>query len=582
MTRAIAALLVLAAPLAAAQETDPALLARARAILEQAPLIDTHNDLPSMLVDRKGGDLAGLDLGVVQPELCADIPRLREGGVGAQYWSVYTDSGNMKTNRSLHEALREFDVVLRLVRSRPELELARTADDIERIHRSGRIASLIGVEGGHMIEGSLAVLRVFHELGARYLTLTHWDTVEWADAATDRNEHEGLTEFGESVVRELNRLGMFVDLSHVSAETMRDALRVSRAPVIFSHSNARAIDPHVRNVPDDVLRLLPKNGGVVHVNFINAFVSPADPEWQGRRKAALEDLQARLDDQKAVDAGIADWEKANPHPGGTIAEVADHIDHIRKVAGIDHVGIGADFYDAGATSMVPGLKDVSRYPYLFAELLRRGYSDDDLLKIAGRNHLRAMRQMEKTALALGAAPEEPRSGAPARVLIRTDRGDIVMEVDTARAPATAANFLRYVDGGFYDGGRFHRTVRLSNQPDQSVKIEVIQAGVNPSREHDGFPPIALERTSVTGLRHLDGVVSMARDGPDTATSDFFICIGDQPALDQGGQRNPDGQGFGAFGRVVDGMDVVRTIQASPADGQHLTPPVVIRSARRVR
>ena len=397
MTRGIVALFVLAAPLAAAQETDPALLARARAILERAPLIDTHNDLPSMLIERDGGDLAGLDFGVVHPELCADIPRLRAGGVGAQYWAVYTDSANAKTNRSLHEALREFDVVLRLVRSRPELELARSADDIERIHRSGKIASLIGVEGGHMIEGSLAVLRVFHELGALYLTLTHWDTVEWADSATDRNEHEGLTEFGESVVRELNRLGMFVDLSHVSPETMRDALRVSRAPVIFSHSNARAIDPHVRNVPDDVLRLLPKNGGVVHVNFIKAFVAPADPEWQERRKAALEDLQARLDDQKAVDAGIAVWEKANPHPGGTIAQVADHIDHIRKVAGIDHVGIGADFYDAGTTSMAGGLKDVSRYPYLFAELLRRGYSEDDLLKIAGRNHLRAMRQMEKVA-----------------------------------------------------------------------------------------------------------------------------------------------------------------------------------------
>jgi len=397
MTRGIVALFVLAAPFAAAQETDAALLARARAILERAPLIDTHNDLPSMLIERNGGNLAGLDLGVVHPELCADIPRLREGGVGAQYWSVYTDSANMKTNRSLHEALREFDVVLRLVRSRPELELARSADDIERIHRSGRIASLIGVEGGHMIEGSLAVLRVFHELGARYLTLTHWDTIEWADAATDRNEHEGLTEFGESVVREMNRLGMFADLSHVSPETMRDALRVSRAPVIFSHSNARAINPHPRNVPDDVLQLLPKNGGVVHVNFIKEFISPADPEWQRRRKAALEDLRTRLDDQKAVDAGIADWEKANPHPGGTIAEVADHIDHIRKIAGIDHIGIGADFYDAGTTSMVPGLQDVSRYPYLFAELLRRGYREDELLKIAGRNHLRAMRQMEKVA-----------------------------------------------------------------------------------------------------------------------------------------------------------------------------------------
>jgi membrane dipeptidase len=397
MTRGLLAFFVLLASLGGAQEPDAALLARARAILERAPLVDTHNDLAYMLLEKRDGDIAGLDLGVPQPEWCADIPRLRQGGVGAQYWSVYTNVSNMKQDHSLHEALRAFDVVYRVVRSRPELELARSADDIERIHRSSRIASLIGVEGGHMIEGSLAVLRIFHELGARYMTLTHWDNVEWADAATDRNDHDGLTEFGESVVREMNRLGMFVDLSHVSPDTMRDALRVSRAPVIFSHSNARAIDPHPRNVPDDVLRLLPENGGVVHVNFIKEFVSPADPEWQKRRLAALEELRTRLDGQKAVDDAIAAWEKANPHPGGSIALVADHIDHIRKIAGIDHIGIGADFYDAGTTSMVPGLTNVSRYPYLFAELLRRGYSEDDLLKIAGRNHLRAMRRMEAAA-----------------------------------------------------------------------------------------------------------------------------------------------------------------------------------------
>lgn len=397
MTRCLLVLLVLSAPFTVAQEPDAALVTRARAILDKAPLIDTHNDLPSMLLERNGGDIAGLDLGIAHPELCADVPRLRRGGVGAQYWSVWTDSANMKTNRSLHEALRGFDVVLAVIRSRPELELALTADDVERIHRAGRIASLIGVEGGHLIEESLAALRIFHKLGARYMTLTHWDNVAWADAATDRTERDGLTEFGESVVREMNRLGMFVDLSHVSPDTMRDALRVSRAPVIFSHSNAAAINSHPRNVPDDVLRRLSQNGGVVHVNFIKEFVSPADPAWQKRRTAALEDLRSRLDDEKAVDEGIAVWETANPHPGGTIAEVADHIDHIRKVAGIDHVGIGADFYDAGATSMVPGLTDVTRYPYLFAELLRRSYSEEDLLKVAGRNHLRAMRQMEKAA-----------------------------------------------------------------------------------------------------------------------------------------------------------------------------------------
>jgi membrane dipeptidase len=312
----------------------------------------------------------------------------------------------MQTRTSLREALRGLDVVLRLIRSRPELELARTADDVERIHRSGRIASLIGVEGGHMIEGSLAVLRIFQELGARYLTLTHWDTVGWADAATDRGEHGGLTEFGERVVREMNRLGIFADLSHVSPETMRDVLRVSRAPVIFSHSNAFAIDPHPRNVPDEILRLLPANDGVIHVNFIKEFVSPQNPAFQARRTAGLEEIHARLDDETEIARAVADWSMKNPAPRGTIADVADHIDHIRRVAGIDCVGIGSDFYDAGKGSMAEGLDDVTRYPYLFAELLRRGYSDDDLLEIAGRNTLRAMRHMERVAAEMKAVPPD--------------------------------------------------------------------------------------------------------------------------------------------------------------------------------
>ena len=379
---------------------DPNLLARAKSLLDQAPFIDTHNDLPTMFLETKAGDLTSFDMSKVQPTLCADIPRLREGGVGAQYWSIWVDSATQKTHTSLHEALREFDVALRFIQSRPELEQARTADDIDRIHQSGRIACLLGVEGGHMIENSPAALRVFHALGARYMTLTHWDNIDWADAATDRPEHYGLTEFGERVVKEMNRLGMFADISHVSADTMRDTLHVTRAPVIFSHSNAFAIDPHPRCVPDDVLRLMPANGGVVHVNFIWEFVSPRYPEWQQKRTAALQDLHARLDTDQAIAKGLADWDKENVPPRGGVSDVADHIDHIRKVAGVDHIGVGADFYDVVPGSMVVGLENVTRYPYLFAELLRRGYSDDDVLKIAGRNHLRAMRQMEKVAAEL--------------------------------------------------------------------------------------------------------------------------------------------------------------------------------------
>ena len=379
---------------------DPKLLERAQALLQKAPLIDTHNDLPTMFLETKAGDLTSFDMSKAQATLCADIPRLREGRIGAQYWSVWADSATQKSHTALHEAVREFDVALRFVHNQPELEQARTADDIERIHQAGRIACLLGIEGGHMIENSPAALRIFYELGARYMTLTHWDNIDWADAATDRPQLYGLTEFGEKVVREMNRLGMFADLSHVSPDTMRDTLRVTRAPVIFSHSNAFAIAAHPRCVPDDVLGLLPVNGGVVHVNFIREFVSPLNSAWQEKRTAALKNLHAQLDTDDAIAKGIAAWEKANSPPRGSISDVADHIDHIRKVAGVEHVGIGADFDDVLPDSMAEGLENVTRYPYLFAELLRRGYSDDDVLKIAGRNHLRALRQMETVAAEL--------------------------------------------------------------------------------------------------------------------------------------------------------------------------------------
>jgi membrane dipeptidase len=291
-------------------------------------------------------------------------------------------------------------VAQRFIASQRDLEQARTADDIERITKAGRIACLFGVEGGHMMENSPAALRTFYLLGARYMTLTHWDNIDWADAATDRPEHYGLTEFGERVVKEMNRLGMFADISHVSADTMRDTLHVSRAPIIFSHSNSFAIDPHPRCVPDDVLAMLPANGGVVHVNFIWEFISPKYQEWEQRRSRALKELHARVDTDAAVTKGMEEWDKTNVPLRGSIADVADHIDHIRKVAGVDHFGIGADFYDVKPGSMVPGLENVTRYPYLFAELLRRGYSDEDVMKIAGRNHLRAMRKMETVAAEL--------------------------------------------------------------------------------------------------------------------------------------------------------------------------------------
>ena len=387
------------APQPGVKGPDAALLDRARALLQEAPLIDTHNDLPSMLLEFHG-DLARYDMGKPQPKLCADIPRLQEGRVGAQYWSVFVESATQRTHTSLHEAMREFDVALRMIRSQPDFEQARTADDIQRIHKAGRIACLLGVEGGHMIEDSPAALRIFYELGARYMTLTHWDNIDWADSATDRAEHYGLTGFGKQVVHEMNRLGMFVDLSHVSADTMRDALAFSRAPVIFSHSSAFAIDPHPRNVPDDVLRKLSSNGGVVHANFIKEFISRKNPAWQQQRTQALAELHARLDSDDAIQKGIREWEDKNPYPRPTISDVADHIDHLRDVAGIDHVGIGADFYDVGHNSMAEGLDDVTRYPYLFAELLQRKYSDDDVRKIAGRNHLRALRQMERVAAEL--------------------------------------------------------------------------------------------------------------------------------------------------------------------------------------
>ena len=383
-----------------ASQPDAALLERAKAILAEAPLIDGHNDLPSVILDAAQGDVTRFDLRERQIEFPADLPRLREGRVSAQFWSAFVDTSFMDTGESLRQCLREIDVIHRLVDRYPELELALTTDEIVRIRREGKIASLIGVEGGHAIEGSLAALRLLYALGARYMTLTHFRTIEWADSATDFPRHHGLTELGEEVVREMNRLGMLVDLSHVSPDSMRDALRVSRAPVMFSHSNALALNAHPRNVPDDVLRLVKDNGGVVMVNFIPAYVDPNHPRWSVARDEELERLRRDLDDEREIERRLQDWTSRNPEPRGSLSQVADHIDHIRDVAGIEHVGIGSDFYDAGGPSMAEGLGDVTRFPALVAELLARGYTDEDVKKVVGENLLRVMREAERASEAL--------------------------------------------------------------------------------------------------------------------------------------------------------------------------------------
>lgn len=377
---------------------DEALLGEVARILSETPVIDGHNDFPSQVLDR-GGSLERADLALPQPTLHTDLARLRTGRVGGQFWSAYVTSDSMHRG-ALRQALRQIDVIHRMIERYPELSPARTADEIESAQREGRIASLIGVEGGHAIEGSLSALRAFYSLGVRYMTLTHSLTTEWADAGTDQAVHDGLSPFGEDVVREMNRLGMFVDLSHVSAATMRDAIRVSEAPVIFSHSSARAVTDHPRNVPDDVLRELARNRGVIMVTFVPLFVSRDVAAWTLERDSVAAAAEQSVD-PGAARARVGDWQRSNPTPRATLSDVADHIDHIRAVAGIDHIGIGGDF--DGISSVPVGLEDVSTYPALFAELLRRGYTADDLGRIAGRNLLRAMREMEAAAQRLQAA-----------------------------------------------------------------------------------------------------------------------------------------------------------------------------------
>jgi membrane dipeptidase len=385
-------------------QTGPgdALLARARALHSQSPLIDGHNDYPMTLREHDpAASLDTLDISKPQPSIMTDIPRLKAGGVGGQFWSVYVPV-ELQGQAAVTATLGQIDIVYRMLRRYPQtFELALTADDIERVFKSGRIASLIGMEGGHSIDNSLANLRMFYKLGARYMTLTHSSNTPWADSATDTPKFGGLAPFGEDVVKEMNWLGMLVDLSHKSPGTMEDALRVTQAPVIFSHSDARALNDHPRNVPDNVLQMLPKNGGIVMVTFVPGFVSPEVNAWNKAQTAEQDRLKALYpNDAAKVKEGVDAWTKANPMPQATVAQVADHVDHIRKVAGIDHIGIGSDF--DGITQTVQGLSDVSMYPALTAELLRRGYSDADMKKILGQNLLRVMREAEKVSKRLQA------------------------------------------------------------------------------------------------------------------------------------------------------------------------------------
>ncbi len=365
-------------------------------LLRGAPLIDGHNDLLWALRELREEGAEEPDIGQPVPDLQTDLPRLEAGGVGAQFWSVYVPS-HLPPDQAVTQTLEQIDAFYDLVRRHPgRLEQARTVSDVERITGKGRVASMIGVEGGHSIGNSLGTLRVLARLGAGYMTLTHNEDTEWADSATGEHPHGGLTTFGEEVVRELNRSGVLVDLSHVSDDTMRQAIAISEAPVIFSHSSARALCDVTRNVPDDVLELVRASGAVVMVTFVPSFTAPEGAELNREARERVSALRAEhADDPEALRIAMDEWWDALEEVPATLSQVADHIDHVRRVAGIDHIGIGGDF--DGAAAMPEGLADVSGYPRLFDELAARGYSDDDLRRIAGRNVLRVMREAELVA-----------------------------------------------------------------------------------------------------------------------------------------------------------------------------------------
>ncbi|MDF0543440.1 dipeptidase [Sphingobium sp. H39-3-25] len=408
LAAALASSAILTSATPATAQTDP-YAARIAKVLAKTPLIDGHNDWPEALVDHAGDARWSTDLTRLDPkDYHTDIARLRAGHVGGQFWSVYV-SANMPELDQVKATLEQIALVKQIVARYPaDFQLATTAAQVRAAHKAGRIGSMMGVEGGGQIDGSFAVLRAYKDLGAGYLTLTHSKTIAWADSATDNPQHDGLTKFGEAVVHELNRIGMLVDLSHVSEATMLDAIAVSKAPVIFSHSSARALCDTSRNVSDAVLQKLTANGGIVMVNFAPQYISEARRVWGANRSAEQARYNAPpfgglyIGDPARAKAALEAWEKANPKPVVTLAMVADQVEHIAKVAGVDHVGLGGD-YD-GIGELPEGLNGVNTYPALLAELMKRGWSDADIAKLAGGNILRVMEQAEKVAASMKGEP----------------------------------------------------------------------------------------------------------------------------------------------------------------------------------
>ncbi len=406
-TPLLIALLLSAAPVFAAPAADP-YLARAHAVLKQQPIIDGHNDWPEQLRGQFGEKWWTVDLTAdsrkFEAPLQTDIPRLHAGQVGGQFWSVWVPA-SVTGPAAVKATLEQIDIVRGIVATHPkDFELAATATDVRRIQKTGKIASMMGVEGGSQIDNSLPVLRQYYALGVRYMTLTHVRHNDWADSSNEPPRAEPLTAFGKVVVNEMNRIGMLVDLSHVSPATMKAVLAVTKAPVMFSHSSARAITDHPRNVPDDVLAMMKANGGVVMVNYAPGYVSRARQEWEAQRAGVKATYDAPpysglyIGQPDRAKAALAEWDKAHPMPPVTLSEVADHIDHLAKVAGHDHVGIGSDL--DGIDTTPTGLEGVETYPALIAELLRRGWSDADAAKLAGGNILRVLEAAEKVSASL--------------------------------------------------------------------------------------------------------------------------------------------------------------------------------------